>query len=415
MKSIFILPVITLIATGFLISGLHGKIDRLAEVNEILSKRIEVTKSNSVSTWESPGRGRGDVPGKRIGWKEMLSLAGADPANRTGGDIGRAAAFEKRLLEMNREEMIGILDEIDNPYLTDAQRDILFAMVVMPFALKEPDLILTRFPDRLRDLTPNTVSWLSAAFGNWGAKDGPAAAEWLDKQVGSGVFMTKGLDERNPLLAIYEASLLDSLLGSHADLAELRIGKMPVSERRDILRRAAWGVEKSKQASLVELARRQLDEIDVRNVLGSSAAALAAATDGSGLSLVDEYLERIPTTEAERDELWRTSASSFLMRESEPSLEDVGTVRDWLDERSSESASQIIGDTLGDMANANSRTGYKTHAEVLLRFHAENGGDDLLLGFLNKATIYNNKEQARIIAEKISDPAKRAAALQRIR
>ena len=413
----FLTPVVALAVTGFLIGGQKKEIGKLETQSEMLSREIAKANSRPTSTRENPRPDRSNVPNgdkEPIDWKEIAAMA--EEMNNSGsvGDMRKLMSFQRRLLEMDKEELIAALDEIDSLDLTDAQRTGLIGMILDPLAMKDPELALTRFADRLND-RENAMTWrLSRALGNWAEKDGPAAAAWLDKQIADGIFISKSLDGKNQALKAYEGNLFASLLGSHPDLAEQRIAAMPAEERKGVLAQGINQLKEENQAAFAEIARRHLDEDGAIEILASRASSIAMMAD---LEDVDKYIERISATQAEREKIAENAANSFIQGKSfqgKITAEEVDEMRDWLGSQSPVSVGKTTGETLGELANDEDAMGYEKSAALALRYHEETGNDELLLGFFENAYSNENKEAARTLAEKISDPEKRKQVLENI-
>ena len=324
-------------------------------------------------------------------------------------------SFQSRLMKMDQGELIAALDEIESLDLTEGQRTAMIGMILDPLSTKDPELVLTRFSDRLSDIGGGMLWRLSSALGNWAKKDGVAAAAWLDKQIEDGVFISKSLDGRNQALRSYEGTLFTSLLGSHPDLAEKRIAKMSAEERQQVFSSASGGLKVEDEAALAEIARMQLGSEGATQILVNRAANIATMSE---LKDVDEYIESISATPEERKKIVEQSATSYLGEKSyqgKVTAKDVDDMRDWLSETSPDSVTKTTGEALGELARDEDSLGFEKSAALALRYHEENGDDDLLTSFLDSASTGQNKEEARAVAEKISDPAKRKQALDNLK
>ncbi|MGJ8644272.1 MAG: hypothetical protein ACSHX9_12760 [Luteolibacter sp.] len=402
----FLPPAVALAVTGFLIGGQRKEIGKLEVQSEMLSREVAKAKSRPFSTQEDSRPDRSNIPNgekEPIDWKELATVAEEMNISGSVSDMRKMMSFQRRMLEMDKEELIAALDEIESLDLTDTQRTALIGMILDPLSNKDPELALTRFSDRLND-SNGVMSWrLARALGNWAGKDGTAAAAWLDKQIADGVFVSKSLDGKNQVLKSYEGHLFASMLGDHSDIAEERIATMSKDERRSVLSHGINQLKEENQEAFAEITRRNLDEVIARDILVEKARNIAMMSD---LEDVDGYIDRISATPAERKGIAENAASSFVQGKSyqgKVTAKDIDEMRDWLGERSPESLGSTTGKTLGQMANENN-LGFEESATLALRYHGESGDDELLVSFLENSVNNQNKDQARAIAEKILDP-----------
>ena len=61
------------------------------------------------------------------------------------------------------------------------------------------------------------------------------------------------------------------------------------------------------------------------------------------------------------------------------------------------------------------KTDFTESAELAVQYHDASGNDDVLASFLGGMSARNNKEQARALAEKISDEKRREEILKKLK
>lgn len=413
----FLPPVVALAITGFLIGGQRKEISRLEQQSDLLSREIAKAKSRTDSTRKSSRPERSNIPNDEnepIDWKEIALMAEEMGSSGKVSDMRKIMSLQRRLLEMSKEELIAALDEVESLDLTDEQRAGLTSMILDPLVMKDPQLVLNRFFDQLNDSEFGMTWRLSSALGNWAERDGLAAAAWLDQQIGAGTFVSKSLDGKNQTLRTYESTLFVSLLGNHPDLAEKRIAAMPEDKRKNVLEQRINQLKKEDQAVFAEIVRRQIDSDNAAEILADKATSIAMMSD---LEDVDGYIERISATPQERDKIAAKAANSYIQGKTfqgKVTSADIDEMRDWLGEQSPASVGRTTGSTLGELANDDDSMGYEESAALALRYHEQSGDDELLVGFFENLYNHENKESARALAAKISDPEKRKQALDSI-
>lgn len=415
--TLFLPPVVALVVTGFLIGGKGEEIGRLEEQSLILSREIQKAKSRPASDRDNPHRKRGHMPGpakEPINWKEIATMVEEIQDSGSISNLRKVMSFQRRLLEMDKEELVAALDGINSLDLTDAQRTALIGIILDPLASKDPELALIRFSDRVND-GEGMINWrLSEALGKWAEKDGAAATAWLDKQIADGLFISKSLDGKNQSLKVYEGNLFASLLANHQDLAEQRIAAISTDERREVLSLGSRQLKEENQAAFAEIVRKQLDEEHAIEILAEKASDIAMISE---LENVDGYMGRISATKAERQRIAEMAANSFIQGKSfegKVIARDIDEMRDWLGKQSPESVGKTTGATLGELAGDDDAMGFDESSALALSYHKESGDDDLLVSFFENASLDKNKEAASALAAKISDPEKRKKALEGI-
>jgi len=415
----FITPVIALAIAGGIVGAQRNSISKLEAESAMLRQRIEVAKSRPEPEQTAPHLGRTNLPGKEkeaIDWKEMAEAFG--DMQRTGGvtDMREMMSFQRKLQAMDKEEIVAALDQIEALELDDVHKMMMVNMVIGPLVLKDPELALTRFASRIGD-DKTGMSWqLSNALGEWAKKDQSAAVAWLDKEIAAGTFDSKSLDGKSRTRMAFEGGLIASLLGTDSQAAAARIAALPVDQRKDVFQSFGYRQMNSEEyAAFADLARSQLPEDDRMEVLGKQASTIAMRGD---FEKVEEYMDQIAATPDERIRSAEDAARSSIQGKAYQTKITVGQIdsmREWLGAQAPDSVDKVTGEAIGSGLNNGGPMKFSEASELVLKYHAESGSDDLLTAFLNKAQVRENKGEAREIAEQISDPEKREKALERLK
>ena len=128
-------------------------------------------------------------------------------------------------------------------------------------------------------------------------------------------------------------------------------------------------------------------------------------------------MKRIEATPAERKACVEEVAESMTQnfsRQKSMTREDFDRMRGWVGEQDPGSLGVVTGRTLAT-ASQNGRIDFPEAAELAMQYHAAAGNDDVLGAFLESGAAHSNKEAARPLVEKISDPARREEILKRLK
>lgn len=413
----FIAPVIALAITGGIVGLQRDSISDLEAESAILRQRIQAARSRPEPGQAASRPGRTNLPTKEaIDWKEMAESFG--DVQRTGGvrDMRKLMSFQRKLQAMDKDELVEALDRIAALELDDMQRMMLENMLIGPLAAKDPELALTRFAARIGEDKTGMGWQLASALGEWAKKDQSAAIAWLDKQIAAGTFDSKSLDGKSRTRMAFEGGLVARLLETDPQAAAARIAALPADQRKDVFQNFGFRhVKPEGYYAFADLARSQLSGNDRLEVLGKQAYTIATIGD---FKKVEEYMDRIAATPDERIRSAEDAARGSIQGkayQSKITTAEVDSMREWLATQAPGSVDKLTGDAIGGVMNHGGQMGFSEASELVLSYHAESGSDDLLTGFLEKAQVWQNKEEARSIAEKISDPQKREKALERLK
>lgn len=296
-----ILPLIALLLAGGILGIQHQELNHLEINNEVLRAHLAAVKKESAASPGEAGNLKISVAGKSsepIDWVEMARFFLV--MDKTGGptDMRRLLLFQSRLQKMTEEELLDSLEQVAGLDITLEEREVLELLVIDPLGMKNPELALKRFSNRIGD-DFGAFEWqLANIFGRWGEKDSAAATAWLDQEIAKGAFESKSLDGRSQSRMNFESKLIARLVSSDLPEAGRRLAVLPADQRKDVLGSSDYStVEEADQAAYAGLVRSQLSAEDQVKVLGEHASSIAM--DG-GLAKVGEYFERISATPDER-------------------------------------------------------------------------------------------------------------------
>jgi hypothetical protein len=78
-------------------------------------------------------------------------------------------------------------------------------------------------------------------------------------------------------------------------------------------------------------------------------------------------------------------------------------MRAWVGQQAPDAVNAITGEALGNVWGGN----FAERVKLVEELHADGGGDDLLVGFLNSGQVQGHAEEARRLAEMIGDVQRR--------
>ena len=412
-------PLLAVGISAAIVGPQKGSLHDLEAESTELSKRIDAAKSRSRQSSGDPAPERSNHPAKNLGpinWKSVAE--GLGQMLQTGGvmDMRQLMAFQRQLEDLDLNELFASLDEITALELDEAQRGMLENVVIEQIIKKDAEAALEKFKDRIGE-DKSSIGWqLASALGQWAENDAAAATAWFDAEIASGSFDSKSLDGKSDIRTAFESSLITQLLKSDPGAAEQRVLALPENQREDVF--GSYGFIQMKfneQTAYADLARKTLSDEKVTEVFANQASRLAMTGD---FKKVDEFMDRISVTPEQRIRSAEEAAMASVRGggfQSKITAEKVDSMRDWLGNQSPGSVARVTGAALGNAVNRNQTMGFSEAAGLVLRYHEEGGGDEVLSSFLSGGRFGENSGEAREIAGKISDSELRLKVLEGIK
>jgi hypothetical protein len=407
-------PLLALAIAGTWLGSQRQRISSLEERSRVLQQAM-VTRQTEGLTGDSSVAASKLVKGKEpLDWKKIAaSLA---EMQRGGGmsDMRSQIKLQQRLQAMSQEELISALDEIATLDLPKESRKALEQTLMSSLAQKDPEYALTRFNDRLHN-DQDSMSWLLAnAMSEWIKKDPARANMWFDEQITAGKFDSKSLDGKSRVRLTFEACMIDNLLGSDPDSAGRRLASLPEDQRKETLQRFNLRHKEEDQAAFAKLVRAHLPKDDQASALANKASALA---DDKGYVKVTEFLGRVNATPAERQtcvERTATSRIESISFQKKVTRSDLDTMREWVNAQAPEVTGSVTGKALAEATRSNRGLAFSEAAEFAVEYNTAAGNDEVLKSFLDGYPARQNKDQALLLAQKITDESVRAEILKKL-
>jgi hypothetical protein len=434
--SLFIPPVAALAIAGTWLAIQHQAITTLEQQSASLHKAIAAHSSDASA--ESPNA-KPAAPTKAanakdpIDWKKIAeqftNSARILQAGGTG-DMRMIVRFRERLQAMSKEELVAAYDEIAALDFPTDTREMLEAMILEPLVEKNLEFALARFLDRL-DKNNGTITGgqisiqlsirlyvqLSSAMQKWAEKDTDSVTAWFDQQIAAGKFDSKSISGNSHSRIYVEEFLLDTLLSTDPEAAGRRLAAIPEGGRYTVLEQISSRILKDEeQLAFATLVREQVSKENQARTLAQQASRYVGKKD---YAKVTEFLDRIQATPAERSasvEQVAESSIQTISHQSKITREDIDTLREWVTAQAPGSTGRTTGRALADALQGSHKLEFSEAAELAVQYHDASDNDDVLYWFLRNSwsVAEKNKEQARILAGKISDAKRREERLQNL-
>lgn len=415
--STIIPPVLALIVVAGWIGNERRMISTLENESAVIKERLASRSAGSRPDVSSAKPKISEKHTKKdpLDWKKVAAqIAEARASNGGMGDMRAMIRLQQRLQEMSKDELVAALDEVAALDLNDETRQQLEMMLIGPLCQKDPEFALNHYIDRVADQRGG-MSWqLANAMKEWMKKEPERAMGWFDQQIAAGKFASKSLDGKSQSRMQFEGTVIGTLLATDPAAAAARLVALPEDQRADVLRNNTGNLVKEKdELAFASLVREQLPEKDQAQTLAQQASMKAWS---EGYTKINEYLERIKATPAERAVCVNEAANSKIQQISQNkkiTREDIDSLRDWATTQSPDTLDQVTGSALATATQSNQKMEFSEAAELATQYHQASGNDDVLVKFLNSGAAYSHKEEAMALAAKITDPKRREEILKR--
>jgi hypothetical protein len=412
---LFLAPLVALAIAGAWLGNQRRSISLLVEQSRVLQQAIASRKTGELAEGSPSSATKPEKDKEPLDWKKIAATFGEMRRGGGMGDIRSQIKFQQRVMAMSKEELISALDEIAALDLPKESREQLEQMLIMPLGKKDPEYVLTHFTARLED-NQSLLSWsLTNALHEWAEKDPTSASAWFDRQIAAGKFDSKSLDGKSQTRLRFEGNLINTLLSSDPEAAGRRLAALPEDQRKEALQQSPQALKEEDQAAFAKLVRDQLTEKEQAEALARKASSMV---DDAGFVKVTEFLDRIKATPAERSACVEQAAESQLGRfsyQKKVTRSDIDTMREWVSAQAPASMSTVTGKALANAIGNTNKMEYSEAAALAVEYNTATGNDDVLATFLDGYSARENKEQARLLAEKITDPKRREEILKKLK
>ena len=415
-RKFFILPVVVLILVAGWIGSGRRSISLLEEKSSVLREALAARSADSGADATALKVKAADQLGKEkepIDWKKIPAQMEEIQKNLTIGDFVSVLRLQKKFTALSKEELISALEKIGTLDLPEESLRLLQQMLLRPLCDKDPEDALKRYFGRIDDQDESLNGVLAGAMKNWAGKDLAAATAWFDQQIAAGKFDAKSLDGESYTRIQFEGQLFEAFFPTDLAAAVSRLKSIPEDYRAKALRSGGHSIEDKDQLAYANLIRAVLPAKDQAEMFTHY---ISYELDGGEPS---EYLDRIKATSAERAicvEHVVKSKIEDLSRNRKVTREDLDAMREWTTSQAPGTTDKVTGVALANSTQGTQKLEFSEAAALATQYHEASGNDEVLTGFL---MAYNpnrgSKEEARILAQKISDVKKREEILNRFK
>ena len=414
-----ILPTVALVLVASWIGSERRSTSLLDKRSSVLKEALAARGSGSETDTAASKPKSPDQLAKAkepIDWKK---IAAQMTEMRSSGGIGAMRTqlrFQQKFDALSKEELVSALDEIATLDMPDEARQTLQHLLLYPLCEKDPEYALSRYFGLLDEQNP-MVSWrLTEALAGWAGKNPVAATAWFDQQIAAGKFDSKSLDGKSRARMRFEGSLIVALISTDPAAAVARLKSLPEDQRADSLQATGYSIKEADQLAYANLIRNGLPEKAQAEAFESQ---IQSKLRGEGYTEVTEFLNRIQATPAERAICVEQAAKAKiqqLSRDKKVTREDLDAMREWTTSQAPGTTDKVTGVALANSTQGTQKLEFSEAAALATQYHEASGNDEVLTGFL---MAYNpnrgSKEEARVLAQKISDVKKREEILSRFK
>ena len=410
----FILPIVALILVASWL-GNERRFTSLVEkrssgLEEALAARASGSGADAVGSKAKSA----DQLAQEKGPTDWKKLAAQMMERESGGSLRTYLRIKEKFSALSKEELASALDEIATVDMPEETRRELQFLLLDLLCNQDPEYALTRHFGLASNEDGSTQQRLVDALASWAGKNPVAATAWLDQQIAAGKFDSKFLDGKSPTWMNFEGSLIMTLNSTDPAAAVARLKSLPEGQRNQSL--TGFGIDDKDQLAYANLVRNGLPEKAQAEVFGWQIQGMMLGE--GGYTKVTEYLNRIQVTPAERVIYVQAAAAcriDDLSQEKKLTREDIDAMRDWTTSQAPGTTDKVTGFALGHSTGPG-RIEFSKAAALATQYHEASGNDEVLIGFLMACVPEDSfKEDARVLAAKISDVKKREEILNRFK
>ena len=355
-----------------------------------------------------------------IDLKEMAKLM-SGMRNGTVPDMKAMLKLQKTILELSPEELSALIADAGKLDLPAEQRDGLVMMLIQSLGENDPKAAVIAAADFMKTAPKSQFNMLSYpmrnAFSSWAKKDLTGALTWFDGAVAAGQFENTALSDVNQEQTQMIGGVLKQLWDKDPAAARQRLLAMSEKERGVVLTSTdGFDKDETSQKQFSDLVHGIMPGKEQVNALKHLVERVYGRDSLEGVTKLFSTIEATPE---ERKALVAGVAESSIRRRSwerngaeKRNLENTTKLRAWLAQEDAAAAETTLGRSIA----SNNYPNYKpTEALALVtELHTAQPSNDLLVSFLEQTKPKTNLEAYQALARKITDPAARAAALEKL-
>ena len=412
----FILPIVVLMVVASWFGSERRSTSLLEKRSSVLKEALAARASGSgVDVVASKAKSADQLAQEKgpIDWKKIVAQMTGMQSSGGRGDMDdwlTCLRIKKKLSALSKEELVSELDEIATGDMPQETRQDLQRLLLDSLCNKDPEYALTRYFG-LVDEKNAPLSWrLVQALAGWAGKNPVAATAWFDQQIAAGKLDSKSLDGKSPVRMRFEGWLIVGLISTDPVAAAARLKSLPEDQRVPSLQSGTeYGIKDKDQLAYANLVRNGLPEKAQAEAFELQIQSMMWREEG--YTEVTEYLNRIQATLAERAVCAEEAAEckiAQLSRNNKVTRRDIDALREWTTSQAPGTTDKVTGFALARSTQATHKLEFSEAAALATQYHKASGNDEVLIGFLMACDSDNgSREDARVLAAKISDVKKR--------
>lgn len=405
-----ILPLVALVVAGFWTGSKFQTLSAMEADNAALRGKID--SAQAASRPKTVKRSEPD-PNAPIDWRRLATEEDNGP---------EVARFQRRLPSRSWQEMLATFDQVMVLECSAARRVVLEYAMAGAMGKLNPEWVLERFSDRLRDSRNDQKLPLREVFAGWLDRDLAKAAAWLDKQTAAGAFRAKSLRDPDQPRVPFEAALIFRLLTTDPDAASRRWAELP----EDMLQGVMSELHTENHQSLPAEQRKDPEIANfVRQTFPPDEQARWIFDNGPDghnsdyYPLAVAYLDRIAANPAERTNYLERFAGAYINRISQNrkvSDDDIRVVQGWFEKVSPDDVDRMTGRAISQaMLNRVTSMRFAQASEIAVSALDSTGKDEILATLLETVTLDKSEVPPALkLSARIKDEPRRAAIIRRL-
>ena len=416
-NKLLILPIVALILVASWFGNVRRSTSLVEKRNSVLKEALAVRASGTGADGLASQPKSADQLAREKGPTDWKKIAAQMMEGESSGGLQTYLRMEKKFSALSKEELASALDEIATVDLSEEERAKLQYLLLNLLCNQDPEYALRRHFGLANDKHSWTHLRMVKALESWVGKNPATATAWLDQQIAAGKFDSKSLDGKNTKWMWFEGSLIAALISTDPTAAAARLKSIPEDQRVDSLMSGPGKEIKDKDyLAYANLIRNGLPEKAQAEIFGWRIQGMILRE--GGYTKVTEFLNRIQATSAERV-IYVEKAAAFkisdLSQSKKLTREEIDAMRDWTTSQAPGATDKVTGFALG-YSTGPRRMEFPKAAALATQYHEASGNDEVLVGFLMACAPEDGfKEDARVLAAKISDVKRREEILNRFK
>jgi hypothetical protein len=417
-----ILPIAAFVLASVWLVNQRQSISKVEDANAKIQKEIAAVRVLSPGTALAHAEPKvpvkvaapagAEISNEPLDWK---NIAAQCEVLRQNYDAKKMERLTQRFEKMSPAELVAALEEVATLGLSAGANRLLMARLVDQLVAKDPELALTHHMDFLGDKTFGLGDQLAKVTQSWAEKDPARAAAWFAEQLAAGKLDGKALSGKSDIRSEITQALMSGLLGTNPAATSRFLAAMDEGERVETVGNyLSNGLKEENQLAFATLVRGQLSAQDQATIFSTQVSQIMQTGD---YAKVEDFLKRVAATPAERTLCVEEAAAEKIQSISineKITRADVEDARKWTQTQAPGSTDSITGKIIADTIWCGGKITFAEASELALQYNSASGNDDTLSSFLLNRSAFNNKEAARTLAAKITDPTRRAEILKKL-